>query len=574
MNDSEAGGQFPFVGDRYAIDARLGVGATGRVYRARDRQLDRPVAIKILDSGDIGDVERFTWAARAQARIDHEHVGRVFEVGVVDGKAFLAMQLVDGRSLRDLVSGLDLRARVMLLEQAARAVRAAHLAGVVHRDLKPGNIMVEQRPDGNLHAVVLDFGIARDWSRCDDVDAAESTGAPAFAAPELLRGEPDGTEPAVDVYGLGATLYGVLAEQAPFFGANRDEVRRKVIEEDPVPLGLAVPGTPEDLETIVSVAMAKDPARRYPSVGALADDLARWLRGEPIRALASGPVYLAGTWLKTRWAAVTAAAVAVTLVGVGTVSVLRARQQAERRRELIAEYQHEVEEMDRVLRRARMMPAHDLSDAEAEVRRHLAAVEASLLEYGPLARGPAYYALGFGHLMLREFPTAEQWLQAAVDSGFSAPEVESALGISIAMQVLEDGRSSADRGRIDDAVRHLAARGPVTAERDTFHRALGLFVSGRLDAALEAARASAAGTPWLYEAYQLEGDVLVARSTERWNTGDTEGAVADLREAGRAYRTGLAVARSDPWLAEAESARQKRLEWMLAQVDAEGRRPE
>ncbi len=550
--------------DRYAVVDFVGEGGMGVVYRAIDRQLRRTVAIKFLRSRDPTEIARFQREARAQARIDHEHVCRVFEVGEVGGRGFLAMQFIDGETLRSPVDELDLEEKLELMEQVARAVQAAHTGGVVHRDLKPGNIMVERRHDGRLHAYVLDFGIARDSSGPDEDAATVPTGTAAFMAPERISSDGRPLDHRVDVYGLGATLYALLAEQTPFYGATRAEVREKVLNEEPLRLGLVVPGMSEDLETMVAVAMDKDPSRRYPSARAFADDLRRWLEGKPIRTRKAGPLYHLRTWVRTRRVAAAALALVLLVAVAAAAAALRLRYRENQRRALITWHQNEIEQIDSLLRRARMMPLHDTTAAQVAVRQRLAEVEASLLATGPLARGPAHYALGFGHLVLREFDQAEVWLQAAVDDGFDRPEVESALGVAQAMQILAnrrlEGMASQESGsRVAEAVRHLNHRGPQTADRDGFHDALGFFIAGRLDEALNRARQASARVPWLYEALQLEGDVLVARSEVRASGGDLDGAETDLLSAGEAYARAITVARSDAWLYEAEAARLLRL---------------
>jgi eukaryotic-like serine/threonine-protein kinase len=550
--------------DRYAIIEFIGEGGMGVVYRAIDRRLERTVAVKFHRSCDPAEVARFQREARAQASIDHEHVCRVFEVGEVDGRGFLAMQFIDGETLRTPATDLDLEEKLDVMEQVARAVQAAHAGGVVHRDLKPGNIMVERRHDGRLHAYVLDFGIAHDSDASDEDAPTVPTGTAAFMAPERIRSDGRPADHRVDVYGLGATLYAVLAEQAPFFGATRTETKEKVLKEDPLRLGLVVPGMSEDLETIVAVAMDKDPTRRYPSARAFADDLRSWLEGRPIRTRRAGPLYRLKTWMRTRQLAAASLVLVLLVAGAAVGSALWLRYRESQRRALVTRHQNEVEQIDRVLRRARMMPLHDTTAAEDVARERLAEVEASLLATGTLARGPAHYALGFGHLMLREFREAEVWLQAAVDGGFDRPEVSSALGIAQAMQILAARRleySAVDENgtRADGAVRHLENRGPQTAERDDFNEALALFVAGRLDEALVLARESSVRVPWLYEALQLEGDILVVRSEARERGGDLEAAAADLRDAGEAYARAIGVARSDAWLYEAEATRLLRL---------------
>lgn len=555
MSHNPAGHGLPSLGGRYEVEEFLGQGSTGRVYRARDRQLGRTVAVKVLRSSDPCEIERFQSEARAQARIDHEHVCRVFDVDTIDGVPFIAMQFINGTTLREVAPDLSLDEKTEAVEQAARAVQAAHASGVIHRDLKPGNIMIERRPDGGIHAVVVDFGIARARSDPDDRLPALSSGTPAFMAPEQVIS--DEVDHRADVYGLGATLYGTIAEQVPFFGVTRAEVKRRILNEQPLALGLVVPGTPEDLEVIAAVAMDKNPRARYPTAAAFARDLARWRRGEPIEGRAGGPVYRVQTWLRAHRLTALAIASVVVIGGVLSAAMLRQQVRTDLRAQLIERYQVEVEQMDRVLRRARMMPQHDTTDAEEDVRRRLQRIEASLIEHGPLARGPAYFALGFGHLLLRETYEAEHWLRAALDAGFSRPEVCAALGVVLAIRVghARSAGETIDPVAAEEAIRLLAATGAGTRGRDRFHAALAHFVAGDLDGALREARASIAETPWLYEARQLEGDVLVERARRRADAGDLEGAVVDLQRAGDAYAAGLSVGRSDAWLHAAEAAR-------------------
>ena len=544
--------------DRYAVIDHIGEGGMGVVYRAIDRQLQRTVAVKFLHSRDPVDVARFQFEARAQASIDHEHICRVFEVGEIDGRGFLAMQYIDGETLRNPATDFDIDEKLEMMEQVARAVQVAHAGGVVHRDLKPSNIMVERRDDGRLHAYVLDFGIAHDSGVDEEDSLTVPTGTAAYMAPERIRSGGRPLDHRVDVYGLGATLYAVLAEQAPFFGATRAETKKKVLDEEPLRLGLVVPGMSADLETIVAVAMDKNPSRRYPSARAFADDLRRWLEGKPIRTRRAGPLYQLKTWMRTRQLAAALLAAVLLVAGAAAGSALWLRYRENQRQTLASAHQNEIEQIDRLLRRSRMMPLHDTTAAEVAALQRLMDVEASLLATGPLARGPAHYALGFGHLMLRDFAEAEIWLQAAVDEDYDHPEVESSLGVAQAMQILtarrREGIDFQESGsRVAGAVRHLQKRGPQTAEFDDFHGALALFVAGRLDEALVRVRESSARVPWLYEALHLEGDILVARSEVRMSGGDLDGAEDDLVYAGEVYAHALGVARSDAWLYEAQA---------------------
>jgi len=272
--------------DRYTIIDYLGEGAMGLVYRALDPSLRRHVAIKFIASDDPDQKSRFQREARAHAQIEHDHVCRVYEVGEVGGRAYIAMQLIDGRSLQDLASDLTLDQRVVVMEQVAEAVQAAHSMGVIHRDIKPGNIMVENRDGGVLHAYVLDFGIAREVGSPGMTLTGMVVGTPAYMAPEQVQGDPGLIDRRVDVYGIGATLYDLIAGEAPFSGTTRIETLMQVVSEEPRPLRQLDGRVPADLETIVSTCLEKDPQRRYASARALAEDLQHYLDGEPIAARA------------------------------------------------------------------------------------------------------------------------------------------------------------------------------------------------------------------------------------------------------------------------------------------------
>ncbi|HSN56587.1 MAG TPA: serine/threonine-protein kinase, partial [Candidatus Sulfomarinibacteraceae bacterium] len=336
---------------RYELLELLGEGRSGSVYRARDRRLDRVVALKLLRSSEPGGVERLTAEARAQARVEHEHVCRIFDTGELDGQPFVAMQLLhQATALDELAPSLELAARVSLVEQAARSVAAAHAAGVTHRDLRPGNILVEERGDGRYHAVVLDFGGAVGSAPELAGASSSSPGGLAFLAPEQAAGDPVSGDHRSDVYSLGATLYAVVAGQRPFFGSSRAETLRQIVEDEPLPLGLVAPEAPADLETIVHTAMAKDPRRRYSSARDLADDLRRWLDGKPIRALPTRPWGRLATRVRSRPAPtlLIAAAAAAALAAAG--SVLWQRVQENRREAMVERYRVASEGVEELLR--------------------------------------------------------------------------------------------------------------------------------------------------------------------------------------------------------------------------------
>jgi serine/threonine-protein kinase len=257
---------------------RLGVGAYGEVWKAWDTELSRWVALKFLKQEGGEELARFLREARTAASLSHANIAAIYEIGEAQGHHYIAMQFVDGRTLRGFPRG-DRRRIVTIVRDAAIAIEAAHDRAIVHRDLKPDNLMV----DAAGRVYVMDFGLARPVEKGSGMTASGmAVGTPAYMSPEQARG--DVAEERSDVYGLGATLYDLLAGRPPFDGANLVDLLMAVVEREPVAPRRLDPALEPELETIVLKTLEKDPAKRYPSMRALRDDLDRWLRGEPIEA--------------------------------------------------------------------------------------------------------------------------------------------------------------------------------------------------------------------------------------------------------------------------------------------------
>ena len=295
----------------------LGRGGVGVVFLARDDRLGREVAIKVLrpEFADEDGRSRFRREAGAAAAIRHDGVVVPLELGeLADGSPFLVMEFVPGGTLRDRIRAgpVPPKAAAEWVAQAADGLHAAHAAGLVHRDVKPANILID---DATGRAKVTDFGLARPLDDAARLTATgELLGTPAYMAPEQLA-DADTVDPRTDVYGLGATLYEGLSGVVPFRGPV-PVVLRQVAADDPLPPRRLNPGVPRDLETICLRAMAKEPHRRYPTAADLRDDLRRWLRGEPIAARPVGAVGRAWRWARrNRLAAGLGVALGVLFVG-------------------------------------------------------------------------------------------------------------------------------------------------------------------------------------------------------------------------------------------------------------------
>ena len=287
----------------YVILSELGQGGMGVVYRARQSALNREVAIKTLLRGGASRaaLARFWGEAEAMAAVRHPNVVQIFEMGDHAGCPFMAMELVTGGSLSDRLGGprMSPRAAAELVEKVARGVAAAHDLGIVHRDLKPGNVLLAA--DGTPK--VADFGLAK-WHATDLTRTQTLMGTPSYMAPEQAAGRAKFLGPPADVWALGVILYECLSGARPFNGTTAEVLLTRIQVAEPDPL--RVRGLARDLDTIVAKCLAKEPERRYPTATELADDLARYLRGEPIAARPVGRAERLVRWARRKPAAAAA----------------------------------------------------------------------------------------------------------------------------------------------------------------------------------------------------------------------------------------------------------------------------
>jgi tetratricopeptide (TPR) repeat protein len=313
----------PELPDHEVLD-RLGRGGMGIVYRARDVRLGRIVALKMLAEARYATrerVERFLDEARAVARLRHPHIVAIHAMGEHEGRPYLSLEYLDGGSLADRLAAGPMAPRpaAELVETVARAIDAAHRAGVVHRDLKPANVLLTA--DGVPK--VSDFGLAK----LLDSDAARTCsgqviGTPSYMAPEQAEGHSARVGPAADVYALGAILYQALTGRPPFLGDSALETIKLVATSEAVPPTRLRPGVPRDLETITLKCLEKAPLGRYPSAAALAEDLRRFLDGRAIQARSVGAAGRLWRWARRNWTLAAVSAVLAALCVLGTPAFL------------------------------------------------------------------------------------------------------------------------------------------------------------------------------------------------------------------------------------------------------------
>jgi serine/threonine-protein kinase len=283
-NRYDPSGQLGRIFGNYELCERIGQGGMGVVFRARQKDLGRSVAIKMIRSGPLAseaELARFQTEARSAATLKHPNIVTIHEVGEEDGQPYFSMDLIEGESLAQLVqrrSPAPKRA-AGYVETIAKAIDYAHSKGILHRDLKPANVLIDA--DGELR--ITDFGLAK--SLADDAGLTESgtaMGSPGYSPPEIAGGRRDQLGPASDVYSLGAILYDLLTGRPPFLADTPMETFRQSMDEDPVPPRLLNRRVPRDLETICLKCLEKDPAHRFDTAGELAAELGRFIRGEPV----------------------------------------------------------------------------------------------------------------------------------------------------------------------------------------------------------------------------------------------------------------------------------------------------
>ena len=544
---------------RYQLDRLLGSGGMGQVYRAYDQELGRIVAIKFLHSEHPGSVERFIREARTQAQVDHECVCKIYDVGVYEGKRFISMQYIEGGTLQQ-AAALPLEEKIRLMIDICWGLHAAHRVGLIHRDIKPANILVERTETGRLHPYLMDFGLAREVEEEGLTMTGMVVGTPAYMSPEQAAGEVHRIDRRSDVFSLGVTFYELLTGFLPFTGESPVEIMFKIMEDEPAPLRKIRPEIPTDVETIIMKCLEKDPARRYPSARALAEDLQRFLDGDPILARPPSLIY---RWTKkVRKHRTLSAVILISMVLVlSTVAyAVTTRLRARRQAAYAEQFSREVNDI-RVFMRyvAHMAPPHPLMRERRRARRRIRILEERIQQLGDLAQGPGWAALGQAYLALGQPETARDLLQRAYDSGYRTDTSLFALGRAL-LALYERSLSTLNTiGRPDkrkayeenvvkpyrrDALKYLRLVRNLPPDENDYLQAMAAFLEDDMPRAVALARQVVQRSPWFYEALKLEGDAWVRLSVQRLRKGDLNASLAAMKNAEQAFRKALNFARS------------------------------
>jgi WD40 repeat protein len=438
----------------YEILSELGRGGMGVVYRARHLALKRLVALKMVLPGFV-ESARFRTEAASMARLAHPHIVQVHEVGEVAGVPYCALEYVSGGSLAQKLARTPQPPREVaaLVQTLALAIAHAHQRGVIHRDLKPANVLLTDEGVPRI----TDFGLAK---QMDDPSGATQTGqvmgTPSYMAPEQAAGRTSEVGPAADVYALGAILYEGLTGRPPFTGTTTLGVLDQVLRQEPVSPRQLQPGVPRDLETICLKCLQKDPARRYASATDLAEDLRRFLAGEPIRARPAGPVERLRRWCARNpaVAALLALVIGTLAAGVGVASyfAFEARHQAG----IATDRATRESEAKQAAQEAERQRARQLHVAEVRAYAYELALASRALDEGALS--DAETILRDCRQELRHFEHRYLWGLLQRRQGFPLP---GHIGPLTALAFSPDGKTVASAG-LDGKLRlSNLATGPV-----------------------------------------------------------------------------------------------------------------
>jgi len=543
---------------RYLPLAFLGDGGMGCVYKAFDQQLKRVVALKFLKRLERAPMERFIQEGRSQARIEHPNICNVYSVDEFEGQPYLSMRFIAGPTLKAALPRLSLEQKVRILVQVAQALHSCHREGIVHRDIKPTNIMLEAREDGSWWPYLMDFGLARDLGDEGLTVPGMLIGTPIYCSPEQVQGRMGEVDRRSDVYSLGATLYECLVGAPPFpsGGALVDLIRR-IVEEEPVPPRDRVPGIPKDLQTVVLKALEKDPGSRYESARALAEDLQRYLDGDPILAHRTSLAYRINRRIrKNRALALVLAVSSLAVVGFaafGITMAVRGRVQSQS----IQRYGREAEYMEGILLKAYTLPLHDVRMERAYVQQQVDRILATMGTLGPWSRPAARQALGRGYLALDRLEEARRELEPSPGATPQDPDNALALGLTLTRlyqaeleglrgKALEDRKKDTEQDLRRPALACLRRAQGAHQDGPAYVEGMLALVEERYDDAIAKAKEYQHLAPWAYEAWLLEADAHRALAAQAYGTGDFNGTEQRLALAGEALLQARDVARSAP----------------------------
>ncbi|MBP1628265.1 MAG: hypothetical protein H6Q00_2740 [Holophagaceae bacterium] len=539
----------------------IGEGGMGRIFQAYDPSLRRVVALKILRGDSPELVMRFLLEAQNQAAVEHPNICRVYEVGEWQGYSFIAMQFIVGEGLDLLAPRLTIQQKVGIMRTVAEAIHAAHGQGLIHRDIKPANIMVEREANGRLRPYVLDFGLSRGPDASGFTVTGLVLGTTYYMAPEQARGDNRLLDRRTDVYSLGATFYRTLCGRPPFADSAETEEINHTQYSEPISLRRMMPSLPRDLCTIAQKCMERDPADRYPTAEAMAEDLRRFQEGEPILAATPSLAYRSLKFIRKRKSQFFLASTALGAMLIFGGMAVSARLRAEEQVQLAQQLALEAAGLESQIRYVHRLPLHNIRSDQRQIRKQVDAIRMRGANPGQAAKGPIAYALGRACLAGDDPELAKVHLEEAWERGYRKPEVAYLLALSIIR--LHRSQLGDRKIWVPKLLAALKASQGATTESPLFIQAQLAFYESRFDRATELAEQAMVETPWLYEARALQAEIHLARAED---LQEPSRVIQELEMASDDLRTAQSMAPCDPSLRELECRRwEQELAWRRTQ---------
>ncbi len=560
--------------ERYQIVELIGQGGMGKVYKARDLVLNRFVALKFLRNDTKDLLNRFLQEARAQARLDHKNICKVYEVGQRDEDFFIAMQYISGISLREAKKQMSLEQKICAIRDVAEALHQAHKLGLIHRDIKPANIMVEKLEDGSWHTYVMDFGLVKEIAADGYTLTGMVVGTPAFMPPEQAKGEIHRMDRRTDIYSLGATLYDLLVDQPPFSNTIGSNIFIDIVEKDIEPLRKRDNTIPLDLEIITMKCLEKEPQHRYDSAKALADELQRYLDGLPIQGKPTSSFYKLQKYVRKNRTLVIISIVAFTIVLIFSGLWINSKITESQRARVAQQFGQEIEKIDDIMQIAYLLPLHNIEQERKRVKDHIQKIERQMKEMGKVSEVSGNYALGRGYLALHEYKEALSYFEKSWNQGYHNSEIAYDMAQTLNAlykealaeanmndnaEIREAKRKEAIEQYRNLSVKYLKFISLEEVDSPAYVEAMLAFNEERYEEALSKAEQAYNQTQALYVAKKLQGDVYLISASDKFDKGKYAEASKEVELAGELFHKALEIAHSDESLYISESERLYRL---------------
>ncbi len=547
--------------DKYSLEKLLGQGAYGQVYKAVDLKLKRTVALKILTNSPINRIEKFRREARNQAKVDHPNVCKVYEVDSYKDIHYISMQYIEGETLNKLNKKLSINEKVQIIKQVAKGLHAAHLTGLIHRDIKPTNILIKQKQNGKYIPYITDFGIAKQLDSPALTKDAIASGSPNYMSPEQAAGDKyKALDIRTDIYSLGVTLYEMLTGKLPHSGETSIEVMFKIINQEPTPVCKFNPNIPKDLGSIVMKCLEKEPKKRYQSAQELTEDLNRFLKGDPVKARQSGILYKTSKKIKKHPLITTV----MTLLTIFILMILSfwISDKVETAKKIAISQQlgQIINNSEHIMRIAHMMPIHNLKGDLQKVENETVKIKSLVKKMGKAGKGPGLYALGKCYLILEQEETAKSCLEKAYKTGYENDDLFYQLGIEYSKTYLKQHdklkkalnsktfqveKANLKKKYIDKAIKMFDKVKNSKTYSKYYGKAYVSYINQDYDKALEYCKKSRENNNWFYEALLLSGEIHITLAEQAEIAGLFEKADKEYNLALKKIEHAIEIAKSD-----------------------------